>query len=56
LYHVRLSDLICFLCQCFPDATVIGVDLSPYFVTVANYRLKEHSEALVCCNDQLFGY
>jgi len=32
--------------QCFPDATVIGVDLSPYFVTVANYRLKEHSEAL----------
>ncbi|MCO5556222.1 hypothetical protein L7F22_009768 [Adiantum nelumboides] len=29
------------LYEIFPGAQVIGVDLSPYFLSVANYRLKE---------------
>jgi len=29
------------LSQVFPDAHVIGVDLSPYFISVANFRAKK---------------
>ncbi|XP_024534764.1 uncharacterized protein LOC9655999 [Selaginella moellendorffii] len=29
----------------FPQAQVVGVDMSPYFVSVANYKLREASKA-----------
>ncbi|XP_024400668.1 uncharacterized protein [Physcomitrium patens] len=32
--------------QVFPDAHVIGVDLSPFFISVANFRVKEQAESL----------
>lgn len=39
------SEFILF--QVFPEAHVIGVDLSPYFISVANFRAKEKAAPLV---------
>lgn len=41
--------------QVFPEAHVIGVDLSPYFISVANFRAREAAAPVVSSKSTYLG-